>query len=692
MFDHEAGHSHLSARRMGVVSLAIAFSLIASLITINVQAATPTGGTLSPTSGPQTYSAGPFVVPNVTGTAGDVQCNAVTPCDEYQLNVSVPSTYNATHNLTIKVQWPNSVADFDLYVLDANGAVLDSAASTSDPETVILPAVSGSYTIRVVPYAPLGESITGTSSLTSKGAPPAPGTGIAPNYTNFAAPGTLSSNNDAGEPSIGVNWKTGKVLYQSYLDTYQIAFNDATNPATASWVAKRAPTAITSLDPILFTDPQTGRTFESQLAGKTSLMEFTDDDGQTWTPSMGSGINSGVDHQTVGGGPFAPGLLGPITSYPNAVYYCSQDIADALCALSRDGGLTFGPAVPIYSLLDCGGLHGHVKVAPDGTVYVPNKGCNGQQAVAVSTDNGTTWSVRRVPGSIAGDSDPSVGIAADGTVYFGYQNGDGHPRVAVSRDRGLTWQHDQDIGAAFGIQNTVFPVAVAGDADRAAVAFIGTPTGGNYQDTANFQGVWHLYIAHTFDGGRTWVTRDATPNDPVQRGSICTGGTTCGQDRNLLDFIDASVDKEGRVLVGYADGCIDACVQSGPNSFSAYATIARQSDGRRLFAQYDPKPDLTVSNIVATQSKSTVKLTATVTNNGGADAASVIVRFLDGTTLIADSAAVAVAQGTSRQVTVIWDTRGIRGSRTISAIVDPLNSVAESNESNNKAQQVVAIK
>ncbi|MGZ3459352.1 MAG: hypothetical protein ACXU86_12715, partial [Archangium sp.] len=83
--------------------------------------------------------------------------------------------------------------------------------------------------------------------------------------------------------------------------------------------------------------------------------------------------------------------------------------------------------------------------------------------------------------------------------------------------------------------------------------------------------------------GKTWVSSDATPNDPVQRGSICTGGTTCGNDRNLLDFMDITVDSQGRVLVGYADGCVGACVQSGPNSFSQYATIARQSGGTLLF-------------------------------------------------------------------------------------------------------------
>jgi hypothetical protein len=128
---------------------------------------------------------------------------------------------------------------------------------------------------------------------------------------------------------------------------------------------------------------------------------------------------------------------------------------------------------------------------------------------------------------------------------------------------------------------------VAGDSNRAAFAYIGTTTGGNYQDTANFKGVWHLYISTTYDGGLTWVTTDATPNDPVQRGSICTAGTTCGNDRNLLDFIDVTVDKTGRIEVAYADGCTGACATGGPQNADALATIARQSSGNTLFGAYD---------------------------------------------------------------------------------------------------------
>jgi hypothetical protein len=577
----------LKSRSVAVLAgsaLAVAAAVVPAV------AATPAGGSVSATSPTATWTAGPFAVPNVTGTTGEVSCGTATPCDDYALAVNVPAGYDADHSLRVDVSWPNAAADFDIYVLDASGAVVSSAASSSDPETILLPAVGSSYTVRVVPFAPLGQSITGTVKLVTNPVDPAPSTAPAPGFRNDAAPESLGDAHNAGEPSIGVDWATGAAMYQAYTSTFKVTYDSAGSP---TWSDKSASAAngcpqgsTTSLDPILYTDRVSGRTFESQLAGKTALTCYTDDDGTTWNPTSGSGINSGVDHQTIGGGAFSTGGVGGVTS-DRAVYYCSQDIADASCAVSRDGGTTYGPAVPMYSLLDCGGLHGHVKVAPDGTVYVPNKGCGGNQGVAVSSDNGASWDLQKVPTSTPGDSDPSVGLASDGTAYFGYQNSDGTARIAVSHDKGATWVNDQNVGAPLGVKNVVFPAVVAGDANRAAFAFLGTTTGGNYQDQANFHGVWHLYVATTYDGGVSWVTTDATPNDAVQRGSICTGGTTCGDDRNLLDFMDVTIDKQGRVLVGYADGCTGACASGGAENYDALATIARQSSGSTLFGAYD---------------------------------------------------------------------------------------------------------
>jgi len=585
------------AHYRGVLALACGTLLIAGMA-VSAQAATPSSGSISDTSAPVQWTAGPFAAANVSGTAGAVVC-APQLCDDFPLHVSTPAGYGDTHELTIKVDWAQAAADFDIYLLDKTGAVVASSATSSDPEVMVVPPTTGDYTVRVVPFTPLGQSITGTATLTTMPANPPPSTATPPTYSQYGAPATFGQAHHAGEPSIGNSHKTGDTFYQALYDTYKATWDDAVTPSAVTWKNVSATSAngcatagTTSLDPIGFTDPATGRVFESQLAGKTSLMCYSDDGGTTWNPSQGGGLGSGVDHQTVGGGAYpAAAPVGPLptSNYPNAVYYCSQDVADANCAGSHDGGATFGPAVPMYSLLDCGGLHGHVKVAPDGTVYVPNKGCGGKQAVAVSEDGGTTWNVRKNPSSTAGSSDPSVGIGSNGTVYMGYQAADGTPRAAVSRDKGKTWTGDQNVGASLGVHNTVFPVVVAGDDDRASFAFIGSTTAGNSQDAATFHGDWHLYISTTYDGGKSWVTVDSTPSDPVQRGSLCTSGTTCGTDRNLLDFIDATVDSKGRVLVGYADGCTGACAApGGTQNFDAYATIARQQSGLTLYAANDP--------------------------------------------------------------------------------------------------------
>ncbi len=167
------------------------------------------------------------------------------------------------------------------------------------------------------------------------------------------------------------------------MQTLRVTFNDPCNVLRALWEDKSAPTSQVDFDPILFTDRETGQTivhlltFAGQvLAGESSV---STNDGDLWTPSNGTGIGSGIDHQTVGGGRYAPPFtIIPPGTVPNAVYYCSQALVDASCARSDNGGITYGPSTVIYST-ECGGLHGHVKVAPDGTVYVPNKGCGTAQ-------------------------------------------------------------------------------------------------------------------------------------------------------------------------------------------------------------------------------------------------------------------------------------------------------------------------
>jgi hypothetical protein len=620
------------------------FFVVLSILIFNLTAfaaTTPSSGTLSPANPVITYTAGPFLVSNPSATTSDnpPACPPMTDtaCSEFVLTVDIPDDDFNSYKARVSVGWvsngtttqQNANSDFDLWVYqpDLTGTASGVSASGSNPEVVTFDALDGeTYTVYTLPFdvSPT-VTFTATVSLYRAGTPwpdstlqsnLPPGT---PRFFNYHAPPGWAE--DAGEPSIGVNWKSekevapgtgifngGTVNYFGGFLPYMLSvtFDDRFTPAKTNWrqsdlVVANAPRAFG--DPILFTDSVTGRTFVSQEMGLTPLgstMEFTDTDSAPFIPSEGSGAPSGIDHQTVGGGPFAaPIPSGVDPTYGRGVWYCSQSIADAVCSISLDGGITFGPAVPMYTLLDCGGLHGHIKIGPDGTAYVPNRGCGDQQALVVSENNGITWDIRPIPDSAAADRDPSVAIGRDGTVYFAYQDASGASKVAVSRDKGVTWTPSVDVGAQVGVKNSLFHAAVAGDGDRAAIAYYGTETPGTDYNTPDFPGVWYLYISTTLDRGATWITQNATPGDPVQRGGICDGGAC----RNLLDFFDATIDKRGRVLVGYDDGCIsENCIFGkrsygikAPNDYTAKAVIARQASGRRMFSEYDGEagPDVT---------------------------------------------------------------------------------------------------
>ncbi|HKP45140.1 MAG TPA: fibronectin type III domain-containing protein [Pyrinomonadaceae bacterium] len=666
--------------RTTVLSIAIfALALIATALTAGpaAQAANPTSGSLGTSSTSLTWqgtSPGGATPNDPVVFKNEDLCQEGINCETFTLTISgTPADWATAKKLVhVNLNWTLPAYDYDLYIhkgslsgdvvaSSGNGAtsgVLIGEDADLDPSN---PGIgTGVFAVHVVYWnANAADEYKATASVTNAPVPtptptPSPGatpppasTEIAPRFSNFPDP----YNDEGGEPSIGVNWKSGNAMYISSLATLRIGFDDATSPARASWADKSfLSTSTISLDPILYTNSRSGRTFVSQLLSGLgygmgcSSTAFSDDDGESWLQSEGCGLpTSGADHQSLGGGPFGSPLNGGTPVSSDAIYYCSQGQVGAYCARSDDGGITFGPGVPIYTLLDCGGLHGHVKVAADGTVYVPNRNCAGQQAMAVSKDNGITWTLKTAPNSHEGVWDPSVGIGADGTVYFGYDDAGTTPRIAVYNPATDQWLSDQKVGGATAFSGVSFPEVVAGDSDRAAFAFLATTTPGvPFGSGTGFTGLWHLYVAVTYDRGATYTFTDVTPNDPVQRGNMCDGGSGCPQDpapntRNLLDFMDLQIDAKGRLLVGYADGCITAaCVQgldvSGPsgqpdgivnsydNDHKALATIARQAGGKGLFRQYDAelgRVTPAAPQLLANASTTSVNLTWSTPDDGG---------------------------------------------------------------------------
>jgi len=113
----------------------------------------------------------------------------------------------------------------------------------------------------------------------------------------------------------------------------------------------------------------------------------------------------------------------------------------------------------------------HVRVAPDGTVYLPEQ-LPWSVGVGVSTYAGKTWTIRKVPGSVNAQTtrrSPQVPMHRVPRVGRRHRS----PMVAISQNRGATWKV-VNIGTASNVRNTEFAEVIAGDGNRAAFAFLGT--------------------------------------------------------------------------------------------------------------------------------------------------------------------------------------------------------------------------
>ncbi|MES2154679.1 MAG: thrombospondin type 3 repeat-containing protein [bacterium] len=213
-----------------------------------------------------------------------------------------------------------------------------------------------------------------------------------------------------------------------------------------------------------------------------------------------------------------------------------------------------------------------------------------------------------------GHMDPSIAPSLDnGWIYLGAgEQGatagqPGGAYIAMSKTNGATWEDVGvgngacpgtkyfNVGALAGVQQATMADVMVGDDDRAAFAFLGsTASTADYDSCGGGASahIFNLYVALTYDAGKTW-TVDKVTTDPVQRGGIWPygGGATC---RNLLDFNDIVTDYQGRIMMAYSDGCVGTC--AGPTgtsgmSTSADAAVARQTTGRGLLKAYDiPDP------------------------------------------------------------------------------------------------------
>src|ERR1700736_2001748 len=345
---------------------------------VTPDAPTPSGGTLSPSSGPLTFTDATPLVPNPTGEGvgfSKPTCTAPNTCSIYTLTLDpslfvAAGSYDPTKTLiVIQISWGTSANQYGSFVEDKNGNVIASNTAGIDPETISIPiptaglAAGSPYTIVTTAEIGGGDTLTGVIRLVPISGGGTVSASPAPRYQIY--PSTIPPSATNGlEPSIGVDWNPnqaslkqtapgnsshgptlrntgGIVMFTETFNQDQVSFDDCSSPAINTWTNVAFPTeALVTSDAIGFTDhfttaalgtsyppPSTpGRLFHGQLAGGDSITAFTDDDGGVdgkapgdWTPSQGCGVPQGPDHETIGGGPYNPNSTPPPPPHPTYV-------------------------------------------------------------------------------------------------------------------------------------------------------------------------------------------------------------------------------------------------------------------------------------------------------------------------------------------------------------------------------------
>ena len=387
--------------------------------------------------------------------------------------------------------------------------------------------------------------------------------------------------------------------------------------ASPTLPANNVPAAPASLDPYVYADPVTGRLFSIDLnLAVGGFLSWSDDDGETWTSNPGCCGLPVDDHQTLFAGPAT--VLPATPLYPGRVlYFCINQVADAHCTHSLDGGYSWSASTPVYQGYEtggegrpsglCGGLHGHGHASEaTGTVFLPKGHC-GQAWIGRSTDNGVTWDTLLVDNTVGFDGHEAI-VSTDraGNVYYFFLDEHTLPRLSVSTDDGESWSSPINVTAP-GVTTAKFPSIVAGEEGRISFFYVGStnPLGpavhdrddsGEYVNASAVENAtWNAYVGfslNALDAQPVFATVTPHPlSDPLARGD-CSG--RCYRDSGgMYDFFDIDVNPlTGQVWAAIVDMCNEhtpygsaAC--NGPDgTFASYhksrGAVAVQTGGTFL--------------------------------------------------------------------------------------------------------------
>lgn len=568
---------------------------------------TPEGGgsaTVSWARGPYAAAANP--TPQVGGVAAS--CIESVTCATVPLTINLPADYWTRHNgaLTITLTWPdhkpvqgqNSVFnDFDVYLYDSDGREVTHGATNNNPESLVVgDPRPGQYSVIVYLFSVVDEGFTATATLqAAAGARPEPQDDES--EVRFSAPVTLTAPGASrdGEPSTAFDrdgrWYVGAIRgvpagsdmwiisdptaqqfkWLGRPDTFRVQ-----DPQTGEF---REPTASDGGGDMDFalSDPASAgeipRIYMSSLAAATVSSAVSDDTGKTWFLNPSATLATTEDRQwNIAAGPnyAAIWVREPITG-PG--FYLYQ---------SLDGGRTYPFVALVYPF---NGTGGQPVINPaTGTVYgVISSGTN--LIFVKGTRDATTGLVTSFTNKVISTGFrhnslfPVIRYDTAGNLYTAWSD----IRAVYcrySRDDGATWSAPIVVSRGTDNASAVMPWIAAGDPGRLAFAWYGTSSPTNTDSQAD----WYLWFAQTLNGldaQPTFVQKRAVQRI-IHRGNVSLGGlnlTDPNLNRNLIDFFQIALDREGRVGIAFTDD---------HNDFDGHTYVVRQISGPTLYASGKP--------------------------------------------------------------------------------------------------------
>jgi hypothetical protein len=247
---------------------------------------------------------------------------------------------------------------------------------------------------------------------------------------------------------------------------------------------------------------------------------------------------------------------------------------------------------------------------------------------------------------------------------------DGDILLAKSTDGGLTWATNRVNQDPIGNGKDQFQPQIA----ITATGQVNISYFDRRNDPDNF--FIDTYLSRSDNGGLTWGDIRVTQKmwDPSINPPISGSGEFIGDYQGL-------VADDDNAIPFWQDTHLAQLPTTDPN-YSRYQEV--------FSARVPNLADLTVTGLTfgpaAPREGQSVTITARVANVGYRAASNIGVRFaVDGVVQSPDRSIASLAAGASADVSIQWPSQGKPGTHTVRVTVDPLNTIRESDETNNAA-------